>query len=94
MARLRSASHPSIRRGTGHRGQGPRRYRRCGTHENEWIKACNHRDRYWLYVVYECAKSPLACLRRVQDPFGKLIVRAKGSVIVSEGQIFANAESE
>ncbi len=30
----------------------------------------------------------------VQDPFGKLIVRAKGSVIVGERQIFAAAESE
>jgi len=30
----------------------------------------------------------------VQDPFGKLIVRAKGSVIVAEGQIFAVAEGE
>lgn len=30
----------------------------------------------------------------VQDPFGKLIVRAKGSVIVGEGQIFAAAEGE
>jgi hypothetical protein len=28
----------------------------------------------------------------VQDPFGKLIVRAKGCVIVGEEQIFAAAE--
>ena len=61
--------------------------------ENEYIKACNLRDRYWLYVVYECAKSAPRLLR-VQDPFGKLIVRAKGSVIVGEGQIFAAAEGE
>jgi len=60
--------------------------------ENEYIKACNLRDRYWLYVVFECAKSAPRLLR-VQDPFGKLIVRAKGSVIVGEGQIFANAEN-
>ncbi len=61
--------------------------------ENEYIKACNLRDRYWLYVVFECAKSSPRLLR-VQDPFGKLIVRAKGSVIIGEGQIFAAAESE
>ncbi len=61
--------------------------------ENEYIKACNLRDRYWLYVVFECAKASPRLLR-VQDPFGKLIVRAKGSVIIGEGQIFAAAESE
>ena len=61
--------------------------------ENEYIKACNLRQRYWLYVVYECAKSAPR-LWRIQDPFGKLIARAKGSVIIAEGQIFANAENE
>jgi hypothetical protein len=61
--------------------------------ENEYIKACNLRNRYWLYVVYECAKSAPRLLR-IQDPFGKLIVRAKGSVIVGEGQIFSAAENE
>ncbi len=61
--------------------------------ENEYIKACNLRQRYWLYVVYECAKSAPRLLR-IQDPFGKLIVRAKGSVIVGERQIFSAAESE
>ncbi len=59
--------------------------------ENEYIKACNLRGRYWLYVVFECAKASPRLLR-VQDPFGKLIVRAKGSVIIDEGQIFAAAE--
>jgi hypothetical protein len=61
--------------------------------ENEYIRACNLRDRYWLYVVYDCAKASPRLLR-IQDPFGKLIVRQKGSVIVGEGQIFAAAESE
>ena len=59
--------------------------------ENEYIRACNLRDRYWLYVVFECAKASPRLLR-VRDPFGKLVVRAKGSVIVGEGQIFAAAE--
>jgi len=61
--------------------------------ENEYIRACNLRDRYWLYVVYECAKMAPRLLR-VQDPFGKLIVRAKSTVVIDEGQIFAFAESE
>jgi superfamily II DNA or RNA helicase len=60
--------------------------------ENEYIRACNLRDRYWLYVVYDCAKAAPQLLR-IQDPFGKLIMRQKGSVIVGEGQIFAAAES-
>jgi hypothetical protein len=60
---------------------------------NEYARACNLRDRYWLYVVYDCAKAAPRLLR-IQDPFGKLIVRAKGNVIIGEGQIFAAAESE
>src|SRR2546423_500506 len=60
--------------------------------ENEWVQACNHRDRYWLYVVFGCATAGPRLLR-VQDPFGKLIVRAKGSVIVSREAIFEAAET-
>ena len=59
--------------------------------ENEWIKACNQRERYWLYVAYECAKSsPL--LKRIQDPFGKLIVRAKERIVIDERSIFDAAD--
>src|SRR6266581_811827 len=61
--------------------------------ENEWIRACNHRDRYWLYVVYDCAKS-FPMLRRVRDPFGKLIVRTKERVVIDEQAIFAAAEED
>jgi hypothetical protein len=62
--------------------------------ENEWIKACNLRERYWLYVVYECATAHPRLLR-IQDPFGKLIVRAKGGVVIAEQQIFeAAAQAE
>jgi hypothetical protein len=45
--------------------------------ENEWAKACNRRDRYWLYVVFDCG-TPHPRLLRVRDPFGKLVVKAKG----------------
>jgi hypothetical protein len=59
--------------------------------ENEWVQACNHRDRYWLYVVFDCA-SPNPRLVRVQDPFGKLIVKAKGSVVISSRELLAAQE--
>jgi SNF2 family DNA or RNA helicase len=61
--------------------------------ENEWIRACNVRERYWLYVVYDCA-SPHPRLLRVQDPFSKLIVKAKGGVTIDEGEVFSAAEPE
>ena len=43
---------------------------------NEWAKACNLRDGYWLYAVYDCA-TPRPRLVRVRDPFGKLLVRSR-----------------
>ncbi|MBZ5590579.1 MAG: DUF3883 domain-containing protein, partial [Acidobacteriia bacterium] len=61
--------------------------------ENEWTKACNLRDRYWLYVVYDCA-TPNPRLLRVQDPFGKLIVRAKRGVLISDKVVVAAADYE
>ncbi len=61
--------------------------------ENEYIKACNLRDRYWLYVVFECAKA-VPRLLRIQDPFGKLIVRAIGNVVIDDRDIFTAAEPE
>lgn len=59
--------------------------------QNEWAKSANLRDGYWLYVVYDCA-SLQPRLLRIQDPFGKLLVREKGGVIVGEGSIFEAAE--
>ena len=59
---------------------------------NEWAKACNLRDRYWLYAVYDCATvNPQ--LVRVQDPFQNLLVKAKGSMLVSAKQVL-EASSE
>lgn len=60
--------------------------------DNEWAKPINLRDRYWLYVVFNCA-TPTLRLLRIQDPFDKLLVRQKGSFIVSEQSIFAVAEA-
>ncbi len=59
--------------------------------ENEWAKACNLRNRYWLYVVFDCGSAHPRLLR-VQDPFGKLLVHAKGGVVVSEQDVFDAAE--
>jgi hypothetical protein len=53
---------------------------------NEWAKACNMRDGYWLYAVYDCA-TPTPRLIRVQDPFGSLLAKAKGSVLISVKEI-------
>ena len=53
---------------------------------NEWAKACNMRDGYWLYAVYDCA-TPNPRLVRVQDPFGSLLAKAKGSVLISVKEI-------
>ncbi len=59
--------------------------------ENEYIQACNLGDLYWLYVVFDCA-SAYPRLMRVQNPFQKLIARAKGSVLIDAQSVFANAE--
>jgi hypothetical protein len=61
--------------------------------ENEWAKACNLRDRYWLYVVFDCA-TPQPRLIKVQDPFGRLLAKAKGSMLIAATEILAAAEVE
>lgn len=59
--------------------------------ENEWNRACNSRDRYWLYAVYDCG-TPHPPLLRVNDPFNKLIATAKGGVIIDETEIMQAAQ--
>jgi hypothetical protein len=58
--------------------------------ENEWVKACNLGERYWLYVIYDCASAQPRLLR-VPDPFHKLLFRAKGGVVIEEQEIFNSA---
>jgi hypothetical protein len=53
---------------------------------NEWARAANLREGYWMYVVYDCA-TPAPRLVRVRDPFGNLLAKAKGSVLISALQI-------
>lgn len=57
---------------------------------NEWAQSVNHRDRYWLYVVYNCATTPI--LYRIADPFGRLVAQQTGAVRITTSQIKANAE--
>ena len=59
--------------------------------ENEWAKACNLREGYWLYAVFDCA-GPRPRLARVRDPFGRLLARAKGGVAVAESELLSAAE--
>ena len=59
--------------------------------ENEWAKAANLREQYWLYVVYDCAATHPRLLR-VRDPFGSLLFKAKGGVVIDEAAIFQAAE--
>jgi len=58
---------------------------------NEWARACNMRDQYWLYAVFECA-TPNPRLLRVPDPFGRLLAKAKGSVLVDASQVIDASE--
>jgi len=54
--------------------------------ENEWAKAANLRSRYWLYVVFDCA-TVRPELHRIQDPFGKLVAKAKGKLTIAAADI-------
>ena len=45
--------------------------------DNEWARAANLRDQYWLYVVFNCA-TPNPELLRVRDPFARLTGREGG----------------
>ncbi len=57
---------------------------------NEWARAANLGQGYWLYVVYDCA-TPAPRLARVRDPFGSLLATVKGSVLISVSDIFRAA---
>lgn len=53
---------------------------------NEWARAANLREGYWLYAVYDCA-TPAPRLVRVRDPFETLLAKAKGSVLINMKQV-------
>lgn len=58
--------------------------------ENEWARACNLREKYWLYAVFDCGGTQPR-LFRVQDPFANLIAKARGSVVIGYGDIVRSA---
>ena len=59
--------------------------------ENEWPTAANVRDKYWLYVVTDCATEPR--LFRVQDPV-RLAFKTRQSFTLNIGDIIKEAETE
>ena len=58
--------------------------------ENEWAKACNLRERYWLYVVFNCT-SAHPRLIRIHDPWSKLLVKARGFILDQQDIILYEA---
>ena len=60
---------------------------------NEWRQAANHRDRYWLYVVYHCDTDEPQ-LYSCRDPFGTLVATATGSIRINAGDIMKNSDME
>ena len=60
---------------------------------NEWKQACHLGERYWLYVVFDCA-TPAPRLVRVRDPFGKLLANRHSSAAytISAGSLLDAAE--
>ena len=58
--------------------------------ENEWARACNLRQRYWLYAVFDCGTAQPR-LFPVQDPFGKLIVKSRGGVVIGYSDVVREA---
>ena len=61
--------------------------------ENEWAAACNLRDGYWLYVVFDCA-TPRPRLVKICDPFGRLLAKARGSVVIAASEIMSASIDE
>jgi len=59
--------------------------------ENEWPTAANVREKYWLYVVTDCATEPH--LFRVQDPV-RLAFKTRQSFTLNIGDIIKEAEPE
>ena len=59
--------------------------------DNEWPTAANVRDKYWLYVVADCATHPK--LFRVQDPI-RLAFRTRQSFTINMGEVIREAEPE
>ena len=60
---------------------------------NEYARACNLRQEYWLYAVHGCGES-CPTLLRVQDPFEKLLFKATGAMTVNLAQLLEAADND
>ena len=60
---------------------------------NEWKQASHLGERYWLYVVFDCA-TPAPRLVRVRNPFARLLARSRGAFAyrISAGSLIEAAE--
>lgn len=102
-ARVFDVSAPNLARGydlESHRANGEKvvievkgRSGRGPVHltDNEWPTAANIRDKYWLYVVVDCATDPK--LYRVRDPI-RLAFETRQTFTLDMGQIVRAAEAE
>lgn len=59
--------------------------------ENEWAKAINLRNRFWLYVAFDCG-TPQPRLYRVNDPFGVLVAKSKSGYAVRAADVINAGE--
>ncbi len=58
---------------------------------NEWAQAANYRQKYWLYVVYDCATTPDPHF--ICDPFEHLLAKQTGALRINVSQILAASEN-
>ena len=58
--------------------------------DNEWPTAANLREKYWLYVVFDCATEPK--LFRVCDPI-RLAFKTRTSFSLNAGEIIREAQT-
>ena len=61
--------------------------------DNEWIRADNLGERYWLYVVYHCA-TPAPQLSRVWNPHSRVVARPKGGVVIDAAEVLRAAHRD
>lgn len=58
--------------------------------DNEWARACNLRNQYWLHVVFDCG-TQFPRLHRIRDPFGNLLAKTRTAFQITEAQILTAA---
>jgi superfamily II DNA or RNA helicase len=102
-ARVFDVSSPHLARGydlESHRANGEKvvievkgRGARGAVHltDNEWPTAANVREKYWLYVVVDCATEPK--LFRVRDPI-RLAFKTRQTITLNIGDIIKEAEHD